>query len=126
MKGLVVFTGLASVSCIENGLARTPPMGWNSWMAIGWSITDAYVREVAGFLASSGLQAAGYTAINSDDGWSAHRGPDGHIVPDPTRWPYGLNNNNKRKFNITGIVGPLYYRTGAAVSSLTKGATRKH
>ena len=40
--------------------------------------------------------------------------------------PLVVPNNNKRKFNITGIVGPLYYRTGAAVSSLTKGATRKH
>jgi alpha-galactosidase len=67
-------------------------MGWNSWMAIGWSITDSKVRDVANFMASSGLQAAGYTYINSDDGWSAHRGADGRIVPDPKAWPYGLNN----------------------------------
>jgi alpha-galactosidase len=61
-------------------------------MAIGWSISDAYVREVADFLQSSGLQAAGYTGVFSDDGWSAHRGADGKIVPDPKRWPNGLNN----------------------------------
>ena len=67
-------------------------MGWNSWMALGWSITDADVRSVASYLASSGLQAAGYSLIASDDGWSAHRGPDGRIVPDPKRWPYGLKN----------------------------------
>lgn len=92
MNALTLFASFVTAACIENGLARLPPMGWNSWMAIGWSITDAYVREVAEFLASSGLQESGYTFINSDDGWSAHRGPDGRIVPDPTRWPYGLNN----------------------------------
>ena len=67
-------------------------MGWNSWMALGWSITDADVRSVADYLASSGLQAAGYSLIASDDGWSAHRGPDGRIIPDPKRWPNGLKN----------------------------------
>lgn len=33
-------------------------------MAIGWSITDAYIRETAAFLNSSGLQAAGYVYVN--------------------------------------------------------------
>jgi alpha-galactosidase len=55
---------LARASAINNGLARTPPMGWNSWMAIGWSISDAYTREIADFLNASGLQAAGYTYVN--------------------------------------------------------------
>ncbi len=67
-------------------------MGWNSWMALGWSISDADVRSVADFLTSSGLQAAGYKYVLSDDGWSAHRGPDGRIIPDPKRWPFGLKN----------------------------------
>ena len=61
-------------------------------MAVGWSINDAIVRDVAAFLAASGLQSAGYNYVLSDDGWSAHRGPDGKIVPDPARWPHGLNN----------------------------------
>jgi len=67
-------------------------MGYNSWMAVGWGISDLIVHEVAGYLQSSGLQAKGYVMIGCDDGWSAHRGPDGRIVPDPKRWPNGLNN----------------------------------
>ena len=66
-------------------------MGWNSWMAIGWSISDAHVRDVASFLNSSGLQAAGFSGIYSDDGWDSHRGADGIIIPDPARWPNGMN-----------------------------------
>ena len=50
------------------------------------------MRIVADYLNTSGLQAAGYVYVNSDDGWDAHRGPDGIIVPDPTRWPHGLRN----------------------------------
>ena len=89
---LLLLLLLPAAHSINNGLARTPPMGWNSWMAVGWGITDAIVRETAAFLAASGLQSAGYSFLLSDDGWSAHRGPDGKIVPDPTRWPHGLNN----------------------------------
>lgn len=62
-------------------------------MAIGWSISEAEVHSVAAYLQSSGLQAKGYTGVFSDDGWSAHRDPDtGRIIPDPKRWPNGLNN----------------------------------
>jgi alpha-galactosidase len=89
---LLATTLPAPGGAIDNGLARTPPMGWNSWMAIGWSIDDAYVRGVADALDSSGLAAAGYTGVFSDDGWSSHRGADGRIIPDPARWPNGLNN----------------------------------
>lgn len=67
----------------------------SSWMAIGWSISDAQVRSVATFLASSGLQAKGYSGILSDDGWDSHRGADGVIIPDPARWPQGMNTTIK-------------------------------
>jgi hypothetical protein len=36
-----------------------------SWMAIGWSISDADVRATADFMVSSGLLAAGYNYLNS-------------------------------------------------------------
>jgi hypothetical protein len=50
-------------------------------MAIGWSITEADVHGVAEFLNSSGLQAAGYTFVNSDDGvFIAH-----YTAPAPPR-----------------------------------------
>lgn len=61
-------------------------------MAIGWSISEEAVHSVADYLVSSGLQAAGYDGVFSDDGWSAHRGADGKIIPDPKRWPHGLSN----------------------------------
>lgn len=58
----------ATAGAIQNGLARTPPMGFNSWMAAGTGISEAYFLDIASFFNSSGLQAAGYNYICSDGG----------------------------------------------------------
>src|ERR1041384_6559544 len=50
----------------DNGLARTPPMGWNSWNKFAGRIDDATVRSIAGAMARSGMKDAGYQYINID------------------------------------------------------------
>src|SRR5437870_1865450 len=57
----------------DNGLARTPPMGWNSWNKFASRIDDATVRSIAYAMASNGMKAAGYLYINIDDTWEAGR-----------------------------------------------------
>ncbi|MFO1477840.1 MAG: glycoside hydrolase family 27 protein [Verrucomicrobiota bacterium] len=69
-----------------NGLAKTPPMGWNSWNHFGCAIDDATVRSVADAMATNGMAAAGYKYINIDDGWQAGRDGSGRIVPN-TKFP---------------------------------------
>jgi alpha-galactosidase len=64
----------------DNGLARTPPMGWNSWNHYHDRFDDATVRETADAIVSSGMAAAGYQYIVVDEGWSSSRDADGHIV----------------------------------------------
>lgn len=49
--------------------AETPPMGWNSWYALGgesgWARTDeATIRETADALRETGLAAAGYRYVS--------------------------------------------------------------
>ena len=51
----------------SNGLARTPPMGWNSWNHFAESVDDKIVREAADAMVASGMAAAGYAYINIDD-----------------------------------------------------------
>ncbi len=53
------------------GLALTPPMGWNSWNCWGLSVDDRKVRAAADAFISSGLADHGWTYINIDDGWEA-------------------------------------------------------
>ena len=43
-----------------NGLAQTPPMGWNSWNRFGCNIDEAKIRAEADALASNGMKEAGY------------------------------------------------------------------
>jgi alpha-galactosidase len=64
----------------DNGLARTPPMGWNSWNRFHDKFDDATVREMADAMVSSGMSKAGYTYIIVDEGWSSYRDKDGKIT----------------------------------------------
>jgi alpha-galactosidase len=64
----------------DNGLARTPPMGWNSWNKFAGKVRDKNVREMADAMVSSGMKAAGYTYINIDDTWEGQRDANGNIT----------------------------------------------
>ena len=53
------------------GLALTPPMGWNSWNTFACdNINEKVVRETADTMATNGMRDAGYVYIVIDDGWS--------------------------------------------------------
>src|SRR6266852_4589139 len=71
-------------------LAKTPPMGWNSWNKFGCNVSDKLIREMADAMVSSGMQAAGYQYVNIDDCWHVSRDATGPIVADPARFPSGI------------------------------------
>ncbi|MFL6448593.1 MAG: glycoside hydrolase family 27 protein [Bryobacteraceae bacterium] len=62
-----------------NGLAKTPPMGWNSWNKFAGKVDDAGVRAAADAMVSTGMKDAGYLYVNIDDTWQADRDPQGNI-----------------------------------------------
>ena len=64
----------------DNGLVRTPPMGWNSWNKFHDRFDDATVRQMADAMVASGMRDAGYTYIVVDEGWSSSRDSHGNIV----------------------------------------------
>ena len=64
----------------DNGLARTPPMGWNSWNKFAGRVDDATVRSIADAMASNGMREAGYLYINIDDTWEGGRDARGNIM----------------------------------------------
>jgi len=43
----------------DNGLERTPPMGWNSWNKFAGRVDDAAVRGMADAMAANGMKEAG-------------------------------------------------------------------
>ena len=71
-------------------LARTPPMGWNSWNRFQCDVSDALIRQTADALVSTGMRDAGYDYVVIDDCWQVSRAPNGTIVADPQRFPNGM------------------------------------
>jgi alpha-galactosidase len=72
------------------GLALTPPMGWNSWNHFGCDVDEAIIMRVADAMVESGMREAGYVYINIDDCWHGQRDSLGFIHPDPDRFPSGM------------------------------------
>ena len=72
------------------GLADTPPMGWNSWNKFACDIDERLIRETADAMVKPGLKDAGYQYVNIDDCWHGQRDADGNIHPDPKRFPSGM------------------------------------
>src|SRR5215470_12540924 len=60
-----------------NGLAKTPPMGWNSWNLFAEKVDDQTVRTMADAMVSSGMKDAGYIYVNIDDTWEGTRDSNG-------------------------------------------------
>jgi alpha-galactosidase len=73
-----------------DGLALTPPMGWNSWNKFGCNVDEKLVRETADAIVKSGMKDAGYRYVIIDDCWHGERGANGFIQPDPKRFPAGM------------------------------------
>ncbi len=80
----------APAFALNNGLALTPPMGWNSWNKFGCHVDQDLIKQIADAMVSSGMKAAGYQYIIIDDCWQVARDAQGNIVPDPKRFPDGM------------------------------------
>jgi alpha-galactosidase len=81
---------VADSSALENGLAQTPPMGWNSWNKFGCNVSEDLIKSIADGMVASGMKDAGYQYVVIDDCWQVSRDTDGNIVPDPQRFPSGM------------------------------------
>ncbi|XP_060065186.1 alpha-N-acetylgalactosaminidase-like [Ylistrum balloti] len=89
------------VSCLDNGLALTPPMGWMQWERFRCNldckndpencISEKLIMEMADRMEKDGYRDAGYTYISLDDCWmSTKRDSQGILQPDKDRFPHGI------------------------------------
>ena len=92
---------------LDNGLALTPPMGFNSYMAP--QSGEAGLGAIADFMVSSGLREAGYNYVNTDEGWeSSKRDAQGRLQWSNSAYPSGgpafieRLHKQKLKFGIYG------------------------
>lgn len=85
--------GPSAAPALADGLALTPPMGFNNWNAThcGPEFDEEMVEGIADLFVTSGLKDAGYEYVNLDDCWALpSRDADGKLVPDPDRFPHGI------------------------------------
>ncbi|XP_034143784.1 alpha-N-acetylgalactosaminidase [Esox lucius] len=86
---------------LDNGLMRTPPMGWLAWERYRCDIdcqndpknciSEALFRDMADRLSEDGWRELGYVYINIDDCWaSMDRDANGRLQADPKRFPSGI------------------------------------
>ncbi|XP_004700751.1 alpha-N-acetylgalactosaminidase [Echinops telfairi] len=92
----LVTQGLA----LDNGLLKTPPMGWLAWERFRCNIncqddpqnciSEQLFMEMADRLAQDGWRDLGYKYLNIDDCWIGGRDNQGNLVADPKRFPNGI------------------------------------
>lgn len=76
---------------LSDGLAPTPPLGWNSWNRFHTDINESLVLETAEALIASGMKDVGYRYVVLDDGWELPaRDAQGDLVADPMKFPKGM------------------------------------
>jgi rhamnogalacturonyl hydrolase YesR/polygalacturonase len=86
-------TNCTTAPSLENGQARTPPMGFNNWNSTKCTsaFNEAMIKSIADLFVSRGLKDAGYQYVNIDDCWALpQRNGQGDLVPDPARFPHGI------------------------------------
>jgi alpha-galactosidase len=111
--GVLIAASTAPAPALDNGLALTPPMGWNSWNQVRcYGLNEAVVRDAADALVATGMRDAGYKYVVVDDCWQAHqRAADGSLQADPERFPSGMKaladyvHERGLKFGIYSVPG---------------------
>ncbi|KAI0124703.1 glycoside hydrolase family 27 protein [Xylariales sp. AK1849] len=76
---------------VNNGLARTPQMGWDNWNSFGCDVSEDLLQGTARLIVDYGLKDLGYQYVILDDCWSNGRNAsDDSLVPDGTKFPNGM------------------------------------
>src|SRR2546421_1934910 len=91
---VVAVTTASGAGAQDNGVGRTPLLGWSSWSFIRKAPTAAKIEAQADAVRSSGLADAGFRYVNVDDFWyqcPGSQGPNvdgfGRWVTDPVKFP---------------------------------------
>jgi len=119
---VLLFLQFSSIFSLNNGLALTPAMGWNSWNHFGCNISEQIIRDTADKIVSSGLKELGYIYVNIDDCWQIDRDPmTKEIIPDPKTFPSGMKNLSDYVHSL-GLKFGIYSDAGFLTCGLRPGS----
>ncbi|XP_055046661.2 alpha-N-acetylgalactosaminidase [Misgurnus anguillicaudatus] len=98
---ILIFALSAVTFALDNGLMRTPPMGWLAWERYRCDtnckddpqncISEKLFMDMADRLSEDGWRELGYVYVNIDDCWSLmQRDDQGRLQADTERFPGGI------------------------------------
>jgi alpha-galactosidase len=97
MKSLLAVFVCAFVKGMDNGLGRTPPLGWNTWLTCGEATcghdncNEEEVKSAALAMKQNGMHELGWNYVNLDDCWAlARNSTDQRLMWDSSRFPSGI------------------------------------
>ncbi len=88
--------GATNVLALQDDLARTPPMGFNTWNYFGCRnpsrrVDENMIKQIADAFISKGMAEVGYEYVNIDDCWAmGTRNSRGGLAADPQYFPNGM------------------------------------
>ena len=115
MKTFLLIVSLSYILSLDNGLGKTPQMGWNSWNKFACNINEKLIIDTIDALVDTGLAEAGYNYVNLDDCWQSGRDSNGRIIVDKN-FPNGIKalaDYAHKKGLLFGLYSDAGYKTCA-------------
>jgi alpha-galactosidase len=83
---------IIKINCLNDGLHKTPPMGWSSWNTFTDQITEDKIIGIADAIKRLDLDKYGYNTLTIDDLWNLEqRDPDtNQMLVNEKRFPSGM------------------------------------
>lgn len=71
----------------EDNSLRTPLLGWTSWNAYRWKVSQENVLQTAELMVSTGLSSYGYQYVNIDSAWQGEYGGKFNAIMPNEKFP---------------------------------------
>ena len=109
----LVLALVALGTAVDNGLGKTPQMGWNSWNHFNCNINETVLKQTADKIVELGLGKKGYVYVNVDDCWQIDRDSTTKvIIEDKKKFPSGMDGLAKY-IHSKGLKFGLYSDAGS-------------
>ncbi|KAH8695022.1 alpha-galactosidase/alpha-n-acetylgalactosaminidase [Talaromyces proteolyticus] len=115
---LVTLTGVVA---LDNGLAVTPQLGWNTWNSFACSLNETVILNAAQRIVDLGFKDLGYEYIVLDDCWSAGRNSSGYLIANATKFPSGID-GLASKIHALGLKVGIYSSAGTLTCARYSGS----
>ncbi|OCH87614.1 glycoside hydrolase [Obba rivulosa] len=112
LTAAALLTSVPAIVGLNNGVARLPVLGYNTWNAFACNIDQDLVLTQAKLMKSLGLQDVGYQHVHLDDCWAEkNRTAQGLLAPDQTRFSRGMKNMTDQLHSM-GFQAGIYGDSG--------------